>query len=311
MKRVATAAVLIPAVLWLVFRGPFWLRPLVLAGLALGCIVEYEHLVEAKGIRIRGRLLRLFGIAPFVLPLAFAVWPKMPLEVGTVAAVVVVILLAPFCLVVAHMWSDLEECLVSAGVSTLGLLYVSVSLVCLWNLWNRQFGSLFVFFVLVVVWSGDISAYYTGKNLGRTKLAPRISPGKTWEGAIASFVVSVALGAWILLTLEPLLSWLVAHELISPVGISGWPIPHYPHRVPHYPLWFAVAASAVVNIAAQLGDLVESAMKRSANVKDSGSILPGHGGLLDRIDALLFASPMAVLVFLVGDAIIPPNFIFP
>ena len=300
MKRVATAAVLIPLVLLLVFRGPFWLMPLVLAVLALGCIVEYEHLVEAKGIRIRKRLLRWFAIAPFVLPFAFAAWPEIPLEAGFVVALVIVVLLAPFCFVVAHMWSDLEECLVSAGVSTLGLLYISVSLACLWNLWDQQFGSLFVFFVLAVVWSGDIAAYYTGKNLGRTKLAPRISPGKTWEGAIASLVVSVALGAWILLALEPQHSWLVAHELISQVDISGWRRP-----IPHYPWWFAVGAPALVNVAAQLGDLVESAMKRSANVKDSGTILPGHGGLLDRIDALLFASPMAVLVFAVGDAIIP------
>lgn len=306
MKRVATAAVLIPAVLWLVFRGPFWLMPLVLAVLALGSIIEFEHLAEAKGIRIRKRLLSLFAIAPFVLPFAFAVWPDMDLEVGSVTAFLIVILLAPFCFVIAHMGSDLEECLVSAGVSTLGLLYVAVSLTCLWNLWSREFGNLFVFFVLVVVWSGDISAYYTGKNIGRTKLAPRISPGKTWEGAIASLVVSVTLGTWILLALEPLHSWLLAHELISPVSVSGWRSP-----IPHYPWWFAVAASTLVNVAAQLGDLVESAMKRSANVKDSGAILPGHGGLLDRIDALLFASPMAVLVFAVGAAIIPPKFILP
>ncbi len=305
MKRVATAAVLIPIVLWLVFLGPFWLMPLVLAGLALGCIVEYERLAEAKGIAIRKRLLRLLSIAPFLLPfLASLRYAADLANIGTMVALVV-ILFAPFCFVAAHMSSNLEDCLVGAGASIFGFLYVSVSLVSLWRLWVGDFGSLFVLFLLVVVWSGDISAYYVGKNLGRRKLAPHISPGKTWEGAIASFVVSVSLGAWILVSLEPLHSWLLSLALVPPVGFAGWSSP-----IPQYPWWFAVVASTLVNIAAQLGDLVESAMKRSANVKDSGGVLPGHGGLLDRIDALLFASPVTMLVFAIGARIFPPSFYF-
>ncbi len=300
MKRVATAAVLIPLVLILVFRAPDWLMPLVLAGLALGCMVEYVHLAEAKGIRIRSRLLYLITILPFLLPFTFSLLLGVPLVDIAVFVAVAVPLLAPFCLVIAHMSSDLEGCLVSAGVSTLGFFYICVSLVSLWVLWEKDYGSLLVLFLLVVVWSGDISAYYVGKSLGRKKLAPLVSPGKTWEGAIASFVVSVSIGAWILVSFDSLHSWLLSRALVLPVGsgISS-------SSISYFPWWFAVVAAAAVNVAAQSGDLIESAMKRSANVKDSGAVLPGHGGILDRVDALLMASPVAMLVFQFGKIFSP------
>ncbi|MGH9510204.1 MAG: phosphatidate cytidylyltransferase [Terriglobales bacterium] len=306
MKRVATAAVMIPIVLALVFRGPSWLMPLVLAALAIGCIIEFERLAEAKGIRIKKPLLRILGAAPFLMPFLTSVLPESTLTGSSAQTALAVVILAPFCFVVAHMLTDLEGCFVSAGVATFGVLYISIALLCLWLLWaGTAFGSLLIFFLLVVVWSGDISAYYVGKNFGRRKLAPRISPGKTWEGAVASFVISVSLGTWILVSLEPLYFWLYSYALVPPAGFAGWGSP-----MPNYPWWFAVAASAVVNIAAQLGDLVESALKRSANVKDSGAILPGHGGLLDRIDALLFAGPAAMLVFAVSKRIFPSSIIF-
>jgi phosphatidate cytidylyltransferase len=125
-----------------------------------------------------------------------------------------------------------------------------------------------------VVWSGDIAALYVGRSLGRRKLAPKLSPGKTWEGSLAS--VAGSLIAAVLLVL--LGQWMVRHSLPGLAYEGSWA---------H---WLLLAV--VLNIAAQIGDLVESALKRGAKVKDSGSLLPGHGGVLDRIDALLLAAPV-------------------
>ena len=118
-------------------------------------------------------------------------------------------------------------------------------------------------------WIGDSGAYYFGRNFGRHKLAPIVSPGKSWEGAAASLVVSVLFGVFVLPRF---------------VGIG---------------LWQAAAVSVAANIAGQIGDLAESAIKRGAGVKDSGTLLPGHGGMLDRVDSSLFSLPVlyAVLYF--------------
>jgi phosphatidate cytidylyltransferase len=112
-------------------------------------------------------------------------------------------------------------------------------------------------------WVGDIGAYYIGRPFGKHKLAPRVSPKKSWEGSIASVVTSGLVGTFYL-----------------------------QRFLPGVPLGQAVALTVAANIAGQLGDLAESAIKRGANVKDSGGILPGHGGFLDRVDSTLFALPV-------------------
>jgi len=135
-----------------------------------------------------------------------------------------------------------------------------------------------------VVWAGDIFAYFVGRSLGRHLMSPRISPKKTWEGAVASVIASVAVGTTFYHYALPISSALLqAHLIQKRDGIFGLQTP---------PLLPIVVLSAVLNVAAQLGDLVESLIKRGAGVKDSGAILPGHGGMLDRIDALLFAAPV-------------------
>ena len=116
-------------------------------------------------------------------------------------------------------------------------------------------------------WVGDTAAYYAGKGFGRHKLAPRLSPAKSWEGAAASLLASVAFGALYL----------------------GW-------LLPVVPMGQRLAISAAGNIAGQIGDLSESAMKRGAGLKDSGTLLPGHGGWLDRVDSTLFAMPVIYLL---------------
>ena len=118
-------------------------------------------------------------------------------------------------------------------------------------------------FGLMVNWVGDTGAYYVGKNFGRHKLAPSVSPGKTWEGAVASAVTGVVFGM-----------------IYLPLAIRGTS------------LLVAGLLALAANVAGQVGDLAESAIKRAAGVKDSGSLLPGHGGLLDRVDSTTFALPV-------------------
>jgi phosphatidate cytidylyltransferase len=135
-----------------------------------------------------------------------------------------------------------------------------------------------IIFLLFVVWAGDITALYVGRTWGRHKLIPKLSPNKTWEGTIGSIFGSLAV-AGLLLLLSNLLVEGYFEKLSLRIFYSGEP-------------WRWLVIAFIVNIAAQLGDLLESAFKRSAGVKDSGSLLPGHGGMLDRIDALLIAAPI-------------------
>jgi phosphatidate cytidylyltransferase len=118
-------------------------------------------------------------------------------------------------------------------------------------------------FALALSWVGDIAAYYVGKNFGRHKLAPRVSPGKSWEGAVASLAGSMVFGFFYL-----------------------------NYLIPQVAPWQSLLLAGVGNVAGQLGDLAESALKRGAGVKDSGTMLPGHGGWLDRVDSTLFAVPV-------------------
>jgi phosphatidate cytidylyltransferase len=145
-------------------------------------------------------------------------------------------------------------------------------------------GAFLVFYLLLVVWAGDIFAYFVGRSVGRMPMAPRISPKKTWEGAIASLAASVVVGAVVFDHARQISQFFLRLHLIHQRGgIFSLETP---------PLVPIVLLSAGINIAAQLGDLVESLIKRGAGAKDSGDLLPGHGGMLDRIDALLFAAPV-------------------
>ena len=130
----------------------------------------------------------------------------------------------------------------------------------------RDASPYWLLFALALSWVGDTAAYYVGKSFGRHSLAPRVSPKKTWEGSAASVAGSVVFG------------WLFLRVFL-----------------PQVPAWHAMTLAAAANAAGQAGDLAESAIKRGAGVKDSGSILPGHGGLLDRVDSTLFAMPVVYL----------------
>ncbi|HEX9224030.1 MAG TPA: phosphatidate cytidylyltransferase, partial [Candidatus Acidoferrales bacterium] len=162
------------------------------------------------------------------------------------------------------LWTrrPLVEALPAAGISASGLILVAFPLSFAVRLHGTgRNGPLLLLFAMVIIWVGDTAAYFVGRSIGKHPLAPHLSPKKTWEGTVASFLGSMIVA-------------LIFARFITV------PLPHL------------LAMAAVGNVAGQVGDLLESAYKRSAGVKDSGSLLPGHGGVLDRIDALILAIPV-------------------
>jgi len=298
VKRVLSAVVLIPLVLLLVFKAHPAFFLLALGGVSYFCVREFVDLAKGHGLRPLETLLLGFVLIPFLAPPLVS----FPLGVGYLASrfFYLFYLSSPFAFLVTAMFrKNLREALPDAAVSLLGLLYIGIGLYSVWFLRSLgDDGSVLVLCLLLIVWSGDISAYYVGTYLGRRKLVPRISPNKTWEGAIASFVVATSLGSAMLLHFDLIFNWLLSHNLVL---VSGEVYQQRP--LEGFPTWFIFCSAAIINVAAQLGDLAESAMKRGANVKDSGNLLPGHGGVLDRVDALLFAGPAAMLVFDLGREI--------
>jgi phosphatidate cytidylyltransferase len=280
MKRVLTAVVLAPLVLLAVFRAPLWLFALLVAAVIVLALHEYLHIAEAAGMKPFKRLTYIMGVAPFVS--IFSVWPserayaKIAFSLLFLPHWVAVLMAAAVVFGVPLIFrKDLGMGLASAATPAFGLIYIGVSLsllVCL-----RAETRILVVFVLFSVWAGDIAAYYVGRSIGKHKLAPVVSPNKSWEGAIASVIASVAVAA-LVLHFQPLIGRLFRE--------ASW-------FSPRQPSWVHIFSVGVItNVAAQLGDLFESALKRGANLKDSGTLLPGHGGVLDRIDALLFAIPV-------------------
>jgi phosphatidate cytidylyltransferase len=286
LKRIATAVVLIPVVLVLILRAPVPLLAVVAGAVGLITIHEFLKLTESYGVQPeRGPTYIFVGI--FFLLLASNAGNEKPLLATAifVYALGFSAAMAPFVfLSIAMRRQQLARGFPAAAASVFAFTYVALPMGMLVQLRQQWAGGFYLLYLLLVVWAGDIFAYFVGKAIGRHLMAPRISPKKTWEGAIASLVASVGVG-WLLFHYsQPLSSAMLRAGLIERRdGLFGL---EKPAMLPILLLTIAL------NIAAQLGDLVESLIKRGANVKDSGSILPGHGGMLDRIDALLFAAPV-------------------
>ena len=280
MKRILTATVLVLLVLALIFFGNIWLMTLFAAIVAELAAYEYLQLA-AVGAQAHDAKLRIpiwwmaLGTA-----LAFVVTlPNFPVEDQLpVLSALTLILFA---------WngfrSPLIQVLPDTAQGLFGLIYIAYPLTLIPLLWKQEDGPALVLFLMVCVWAGDTAALYFGRAFGKRKLAPRLSPGKTWVGSIASIVASM-LAAGLIIYVSDILT---AH---------GNTVLHISE-----PLWQSLLLAAILNIAAQLGDLLESAIKRGAGVKDSGAILPGHGGILDRIDALLLSAPVLWFILLIKD----------
>ena len=285
LKRVATAVILIPIVLVLALRAPVPLLAIVAAVVALLTTHELLKLTEAYGVRPFRKPTYVFVALFFVL---LAINPADKPVLSTAIFVYVVgfsAAIAAFYFLVIGMRSlDLHTAFPAAAASVFAFCYVALPLGFLVQLRQQWSGAFLLLYLLLLVWAGDIFAYFVGRSLGRHLMSPRISPKKTWEGALASLIASLVVGMLLYSYALPISTWLLNAHLIE--RRDGYFALEKP------PLWPTLLLSAAINIAAQLGDLVESLIKRGAGVKDSGAILPGHGGMLDRIDALLFAAPV-------------------
>jgi phosphatidate cytidylyltransferase len=282
-KRVAVAAVGIPFILGFIYLGGWYLGALLALIAALGTLEFY-------------RLARKNGIEPFDLGGAFAAalivlgsvaW-SAPEAAGRLWSFSIALLIGFGTLAIWLRGVDRKP-LAAAGTTVAGALFVGGTLA--FAVWLRTYpdrstalllpaldlstawrGTVLVAFPLVITWVNDSLAYFVGRAIGKHKLIPKVSPGKTVEGAIAGVVGGVAV------------SVAVGMALIQPAfSLQASPL-----------LW--ALAGALIAAVAQIGDLFESLLKREAGVKDSGTLLPGHGGVLDRFDALFFAIPVSYWV---------------
>jgi len=286
ITRIATALVLIPLVLLLVLKAPSYLLVIVSAAVALLAIAEFLKLVTHYGVQPLSNLTYAF-VGVFFIFVIVASSGRTPLleTTAVIYGTALAAALAPFVFLTAAMRrATLDTGYPAAAASVFAFAYIAIPMALLVEIRRQPAGAIWVIYTLLAVWAGDIFAYFVGKSFGRHRMSPEISPKKTWEGAIASILASVIIGTvWFQHGPQ------ISAALLS-VGLIDRPSGMYGLEQPS--LWPIIVLSAVVNIAAQLGDLVESLIKRGAGVKDSGSILPGHGGMLDRIDAMLFAVPV-------------------
>ena len=269
LKRELAAAVAIPVVLAILFWLPSYFFDALVAAIALAALWEFYRIAEKTGLPVA----KSVGILVSLALLAF--WSRLwgypasggfsapePAFGGRVALAALLALLFLSCVAPLFSGVDLRAALGGASATAFGVLAIALPATSMCFL--RAVSPRAVLFLFLIVWGCDSFAYYSGRAFGRHKLAPRVSPNKTWEGTIGGLVGATLIGAaggtW----------W-----LLPEVGPAG-----------------GAAAGALASSAGQIGDLVESLWKRGAGVKDSGAFLPGHGGFYDRIDSLLFAGPV-------------------
>ena len=297
LKRIATAVVLIPIVVLLVLRAPVPFVAVVAGAVALATVHEFLKLTECYGVQTLRLPTYLFPGLLFLL-LAVSAGGDTPQlsSLKFVLSAAFVAALAPFFfLSILMRRTQLAGAYPAAAASAFAFAYIALPMAMLVQLRQQVAGAFWLLYLLLVVWAGDIFAYFVGRSLGKHLMARRISPKKTWEGAAASLAASLLVGNLVFSHALQISSFLLRVGLIQRRdGLFGL---EKPEILPILLLTIAL------NIAAQLGDLVESLIKRGAGMKDSGAILPGHGGMLDRIDALLFAAPV---LWFYATAIFPP-----
>ena len=266
--RVLTAAILIPLVVAAIWWGPNWLIAIVSAFVAIAALLEFFSIASHLGFQPH-KLWTCLAAAGIIGQQWYASRMASVTRLGDLLdrspRITMELVLFGFVLGIAVITlgthRSLTEVLASISVSAGGLLFVVLPFSAVVRLHGVDvLGPRLLLFTVVLVWVGDSAAYFVGRGVGRWKMAPEISPKKTWEGAGANLLGALLVGA------------IFGY-------FSGIPPAH------------VLAMAAVGNIAGQIGDLFESAWKRSAGVKDSGASLPGHGGMLDRIDALILAAP--------------------
>lgn len=257
MQRLITAIGLLIVASYLIFWAPNLVYIAAALLMSMLCYWEFAELV-------RGHAIPRPGIFGFLTGVLILLWPISGVHGISLLAVVSILTVAAFMTSLRYV--NLRDVLPQVACAFLGAFYAFAP----WRFsaeLRRQSVHL-LFFALALNWAGDTTAYYVGKAFGRHKLAPIVSPKKTWEGAIGSVIGSVVFGLLYLGYFMPKIAW-----------------------------WNVTLMAVIANVAGQFGDLAESAMKRGAAVKDSGNLLPGHGGILDRVDSSLFALPVVYVLY--------------
>jgi len=288
LARVVTALILAPTVIALVWFGPPALLAAIAAVVAILALVEFLKLGERSGFGAFPNWTMVCTAAIFFVQYTAGMAETHSFSGGntlirpfaggifSLDLVFIAFLLGAAGIVLA-MKRPLHDALPAISISSAGLLFIALPfsyLVRLDEIPAR--GRQLVLFTLCLVWAGDIVAYFVGRSIGRVKMAPALSPKKTWEGAAGNVAASLLIG----------------------YGFARW-------MQADIPIMLLIAA--VANIAGQMGDLLESSYKRGASVKDSSGLLPGHGGMLDRIDSLILAAPVVWMLFQwFGDRLIAP-----
>ena len=249
MKRLITSALLIPFIAWVTLASPVWVFLAVLAATGLLAYHEFDQIAAANGIARAGLPGMVAGLVLLLAP----------------DPAIVLVLTALLGMALALRVNNFSASISTAGSFILGVIYVFGAWRCAADL--RVLNPHWLLFAMALSWAGDTAALYIGRPLGKHKMAARVSPAKSWEGAAGSMAGGMLVGG------------LYAHYLIPGASLAE-----------------ALALAAAGNIAGQLGDLCESALKRGAGMKDSGTLLPGHGGWLDRIDSSLFSVPVVYML---------------
>jgi phosphatidate cytidylyltransferase len=278
LLRIFTAVVLIPVVVALVWWGPPALLAALAGIVAILALVEFFDLGNRVGLRAYQK-----WTSACIAGLFYAQYSQGYVETRTIGAGVslvrnaaagvlsmeAILLIFVFgCVCIGLLTRrPLHEVFPSIAISAAGLVFIALPFSYLVRLNNiERAGRQLVLFTLCLVWAGDMLAYFVGRGFGRVPMAPALSPKKTWEGALGnilgSLLVAVLFARWMQM------------DVVTLMVIAG-----------------------LANIAGQMGDLIESAYKRGASVKDSGTLLPGHGGVLDRVDSLILAAPVVWVLY--------------
>ncbi len=279
VRRIAFAAIAIPAVIAVAWAGRWALAALLAVAAALGARELYDF-ARRQGVE---PLVRTGMTAAALAPLAMGVLllaPGFAANLIREGYLLVVLLVGVLCLALLRR-GPAERPLAVAAVTLLGVLYPGVLLSYALVLRHpiaapftsdASVGMALLFYPLVLTWGGDTAAMAGGSAFGGPKLAPVLSPNKTWSGGIAGLVTTLALS----------------------LGYAAWVFPRVGVAVT---LVEALVLGVVISLAGQVGDVAESLFKREVGVKDSSALIPGHGGVLDRLDALYFVLPVTALAF--------------
>ena len=259
LKRWVTSIVLLPVLVLLILKGSSFLFAMFVCIISFLALWEYFRITSGTGNRRMQNGFLLFGfiMCPVIM------WAAYEKSFKIILGIIVFNLIFSSLISLYHYKSD-SSAPETVIKQVFGIIYIPVFLSCLVFIRNTADGVIWIFALLSIIFAGDTGAYYIGTYFGKNKLCPAVSPGKTIEGSVGGLAANLGIGAILQYFFLPLHSWIAGIFFFIFIGVAG-----------------------------QIGDLFESELKRSANIKDSGTILPGHGGMLDRIDALLFAAPVA------------------